>query len=597
MLSWIIALIGGAAFAVFQYRLAGARHAYGLQALRAVAVVIVLALVLNAPIGWSSAGRPYVAVDASVSWLASGDTTLWTRARRAADSVATDTVLLVGDSVRAGKAPERPADVMTRVGPLIERALGAGRAVTLVTDGRIDDPERLSELPSGSAIVIVDGGSSRDAALASFGGPGAAVTGDSVDFTAVIAAGSGGSAAGAVDLSIDGASVAATTIDSMAPFAEREVRWRVHVGPKAGQRLVRVLVTASGDALARNDTLYATLDVAAGASAVFASTAPDFDARYALDVLRGTLAVPTRGYYRVAPGQWRVDGSLAAITEEEVKRSMSEAPIVVIHGDTAVFGPPRSYARGALALIAPPVARGDEYYPTSSPPSPLLGTFSTLPWDSLPPIEVGESPRESEWTALTAKRGRRLDERQVIVGSTTPNRTVIVPAAGLWRWRFRGGRTADTFVSLWGSIFDWLAGETVDLRGPRPAASWSRVGEPIRWRRGGMRDSSALVVLSRRGGQAPDTIQLRFGTGSTYTETEPMAAGVYTTNIGDSEGLLAVNASSEWIPRRPSVQAGAIGNAVAMGRAPQARSAWWLYAIALAALCAEWILRRKIGLR
>jgi len=45
------------------------------------------------------------------------------------------------------------------------------------------------------------------------------------------------------------------------------------------------------------------------------------------------------------------------------------------------------------------------------------------------------------------------------------------------------------------------------------------------------------------------------------------------------------------------VQAGAIGNAAAMGRAPQARSAWWLYAIALSALCAEWILRRKIGLR
>ena len=129
-------------------------------------------------------------------------------------------------------------------------------------------------------------------------------------------------------------------------------------GAKAGQRLVRVTVAAPGDKLAANDTLFATLDVAAGAAAVFASTTPDFDARYALDVLRGTLAVPTRGFYRVAPGQWRVDGTLAAIPEDEVKKNLAEAPIVVIHGDTAVFGAPRGYAKGALALVAPPVAKG-----------------------------------------------------------------------------------------------------------------------------------------------------------------------------------------------------------------------------------------------
>lgn len=597
MLSWLIALVVGAAFAVGQYRWAGAPAAWRLQALRGITVAIVIAMVLNAPLGWSRTARPYVAVDASASWLASGDTTLWTRARRAADSVSTDTVLLVGDSVRAGKIPEQPTDVTSHVATLVERALGAGRAVALITDGRIDDPERLAELPSGSSIVIVDGGSRRDAAVASFQGPGAAVTGDSVDFTAVVAAGSAGSAAGKVDLSIDGVSVAVLAIDSMAPFAEREVRWRVQAGAKAGQRLVRVIVSAPGDALARNDTLTATLDVAAGASAVFASTAPDFDARYSLDVLRGTLAVPTRGYYRVAPGQWRVDGTLAAVTEDEVKKSLAEAPIVVIHGDTAAFGPPRSYVRGALALVVPPVSKGEEYYPVASPPSPLLTTFSTLPWDSLPPIEVGDAPKDGEWTALTAKRGRRLDERKVVVGSMTPNRTVVVPASGMWRWRFRGGRNADTFVSFWGSVFDWLAGETVDLRGPRPAASWLRVGEPVRWRRGGMRDSTALVVLRKRGSQKDDSVRLHFATGSNYTETSPMAAGVYATRIGAAEGLLAVNESSEWIPRRASVRAGAIGSAAAAGRAPMARTAWWLYALALLALCAEWILRRRIGLR
>ena len=597
MLSWLIALLAGAGLAYGQYRLAGAVALRRLVVLRGVTFAIVVALLLDAPIGLSRAARQYVALDASASWMASGDSALWRRARAAADSVGGDTLLLVGDSVRAGTPPVVPQDAATRVAPLVERALGAGRAVTLVTDGRVDDPERLADLPDGSHVVVVDGSSRRDAAVASLQGPSAAVTGDSLEFVAVIAAGGAGASPGTVDLAIDGVSQGTAKLDSLAPFAEREVRWRVSAGPKAGPRLVRVVVTTPGDGLARNDTLQAALDVAAGASAVFASTTPDFDARYALDVLRGTLAVPTRGYYRVAPGQWRVDGSLAAVTEEEVRRAVGEAPIVVLHGDTAAFGAPRAVTRGALALFAPPPSRGDEYYPTSAPPSPLLPVFSSLPWDSLPPLEVGEAPGGTEWTGLVARRGRRLDERKVISGSSAPRRVVAITASGFWRWRFRGGRSADTFVSLWGALFDWMAGEATDLRGPRPAAAWIRVGEPVRWRRGGFKDSAATVILKRRGGTKADTVRLSFVGGGSLAESPALAAGVYATRIGDVDGLLAVNESAEWVPRRPTVRAGAIGGGAAVGRAPTARMAWWLYAIALAALCAEWILRRRIGLR
>jgi hypothetical protein len=597
MLSWLVALIVGSAFAVIQYRLGGARNQVRLQALRGIAVTITVALVLNAPVGCSRSVTPYAALDASASWRVAGDSAVWTRAVQAADSVGADTTLLVGDSVRAGDPPASPTDGASRVAPLVERALGSGRAVALITDGRIDDPERLQDLPSGSSVVLIEGATRRDVALASVSLPQSAVTGDTVDIGAVVAAGSGGTAGGRVELSIDGVSLGTQSIDSLAAFAERELRWRVGVGAKAGQRLARVVVTVPGDVLARNDTLYASLEVAAGASAVFASTAPDFDARYALDVLRGTLNVPTRGYYRVAPGQWRVDGALSAVSEEDVRKNLADAPIVVLHGDTAVFGPPRGYVRGSLALFAPPVARGDEYYTTNAPPSPLMSAFSSLPWDSLPPIEVGEAPREAEWTALLARRGRRLDERRVIVGSASPQRTVVIAASGLWRWRFRGGRAADTYVSLWGSVFDWLAGETVDLRGARPASSWVRVGEPIRWRRGGMKDSNAVVVARRRGANTADTIRLRFAGASNTTETASLPVGVYATRIGEVEGLLAVNESAEWVPRRPTVRAGSIGSGAAAGRAPTARTAWWLYAIALAALCAEWIQRRKIGLR
>jgi hypothetical protein len=45
------------------------------------------------------------------------------------------------------------------------------------------------------------------------------------------------------------------------------------------------------------------------------------------------------------------------------------------------------------------------------------------------------------------------------------------------------------------------------------------------------------------------------------------------------------------------VQEGAVGDGVPVDQAPRALGAWWLAAIAILALCAEWLLRRKIGLR
>ena len=147
MLIWLLAVTVGVALAVVQYRLGGALRPPILIALRALALTIILALMLDASSGSGKSVRPYAALDVSQSWLATGDTAVWRRALRSLDSVGADTVLLVGDSVRAGIAPGVPGDGATRVAPLIERALGAGRPVTFVTDGAWTSPTGLPNCP------------------------------------------------------------------------------------------------------------------------------------------------------------------------------------------------------------------------------------------------------------------------------------------------------------------------------------------------------------------------------------------------------------------------------------------------------------------
>src|SRR6185436_10135971 len=233
------------------------------------------------------------------------------------------------------------------------------------------------------------------------------------------------------------------------------------------------------------------------ASAVFVSTSPDQDARFAIAVLRGTLALPTRGFLRIAPGNWRQEGTLAPVSEAEVRQAIRDAPVAILHGDTAIFGPPATSSFGPIALLVPPDVDDGEWYPVAAPASPLSGALAAVPLESLPPIAIGQ-PARGDWTALEARRGREPLRRPVVVGRDTPRRIVTVTGSGFWRWRFRGGASADAYAALWGGIFDWLAAERADRRGAVPDESVVRSGQPIRWRRGSSSDSVVRALLRRR---------------------------------------------------------------------------------------------------
>src|SRR5205823_1496416 len=152
-----------------------------------------------------------------------------------------------------------------------------------------------------------------------------------------------------------------------------------------------------------------------------------------------------------------IEGALTPVSEDEVRRAVREAPVAILHGDTAVFGAPRSVTLGPLALIAPAAASDGEWYPSAAPPSPLAPALAGVVWDSLPPVAVSAQPLKGAWQGVEARRARGQERRTIIGGDDEPRRVAIVAASGLWRWRFRGGVSSDAFTAVWGSLFDWLA--------------------------------------------------------------------------------------------------------------------------------------------
>lgn len=599
MSTWVVAAVGALALAIVLY---GWREPGGLLrrapliALRALALALVIALLLDAPAGRTRPVDPLVALDASASLTRADDSVAWQRAVSRVRELPRDSLLLFGDSVRVAELPSVPGDRASRVAPVVERALAAGRPLILITDGEIDDPAQLQDLPRGSRVELMERGGAADIAVVALEAPRAAVGGDTVELRAVLRAGASSLDSARLDVALAGREVASIRVDSISARSERTVTARVAMAVPDGAHVLAAALRES-DAEPGNDTVAMAVDVARAARAVLVSTRPDPDARFMTAVLRGAISLPTRAYYRVTPDEWRLDGPLTPVADRDVRAAVREAPLLILHGDTAHFGAPRAVATGALALVPNVRDTAGEWYPVAAPASPIASTLSGVPWDSLPPI-VTSSVARGDWEGLVVARARQFDRRSVIAGTERPRRVVVVTAGGFWRWRLRGGRSADAYDALWGSIFDWLAAQRADARAAIPADAILREGERIRWMRGSGEDSLVTVTLRRRGDTArTDSIALRFEAGSTMAESNSLDAGVYDATVAGGAMVLVVNRSAELLPRMPTIQAGSVGGGAVLGDRPRLRERGWPFLVALLALCAEWLLRRRGGLR
>ncbi|MDQ6610996.1 MAG: hypothetical protein M3Y64_01075 [Gemmatimonadota bacterium] len=619
MIRWLIALSIGAAVAWMAYGRAGtapnARTAT-LAALRAAGVALVAALLLGAPAGNAHGASSLVALDASASWLraAAGDTSLVRDALRTAlNDANADSVLLTGDSLRVVTANEAlhmiPTDASSALRPAIDRAAALSRPVVLLTDGEIDDPSVQADLPAGSRIVVPKRVAVADAALAALESPFTVAAGDTLAVTATITAGGAGSAKGEVRLLLDGALVSKAAITALTPYASHQTSLTFPLPRGTKKSVLQAVVATDGDMEARNDTLGIALEIGDKPAAVFISTAPDLDVREALTVLRGALNVPARAYLRIAPGMWREEGSLKAVTEADVRARMSTAGLVIVHGDTALAGS-ASRTRGAQALWLPAKveaaaragenAHAAEWYVTGAPASPLAGALAGLPWDTLPPISASGSARGA-FTILEARLGKAGTPVPIIAGRDKDGfRTLIITGSGFAGWSLRGGRSAAAFVALWGAMFDWLSAGRGDLGAARPVTAVVRAGEPIRWRRGSADSIVTATIVRRHGAQSADiadTVSLHFSNGAPEATSHALRPGVYDVRTVGASGILVVNASRELVPRAPALVSGSATRGLLTASGPIVSDLGWVFALALVLLCGEWLLRRTAGLR
>lgn len=622
VIRWTLALALGVAAAWLAYGRVGSlarSRAILLGALRALAVTIVAAILFGAPSAPPRPAAPLVAIDVSASSRrAVGDENSIVRAWRErlaaavkADAPGADAFVIVGDSIRDIRAADiaalRSDDQGSRVRAAVDRAASLGRPLVLLTDGEVDDAEALAEAPAGSIVRVLANAPRTDGAIADMAVPTNATAGDTITVAATVMAGASATPDAKLRVVVDGIAPVVLPVPALAALTSTRVTSTIALPRGARSAIVRSVLLVPGDAEPRNDTLSSTIDIGDRPSAVFVSTAPDLDVREALVVLRGALNVPTRAFLRVAPGVWRVEGSLAPISEDDVRTQAGAAGMLIVHGDTAWR--PRAAVRSAtgakaLWVPAPPtaiarageVARTPEWYASGVPASPLASALAGLPLDSLPPLTLA-GPAKGSIPVLTAQLGKRGEAVSAIAARTENGvRTIVVSGSGYAGWALRGGRSAEAFGALWGAIFDWLAAGRGDVRAARPMASLLRAGEAVAWRRGGV-DSIVSVRLSRRGESGVDSLTLRFVGASFETTSPALAAGVYDVQVEGGASVLVVNASREWVPRAPTVRDGVLSRGALSSDAPRLADAGWPFVLALLLLCGEWIGRRAVGYR
>ncbi|MEO5511359.1 MAG: vWA domain-containing protein [Longimicrobiales bacterium] len=621
-----------------------------LAALRWAAIALLLLLVfdprLRQPFQRTQAGRAPVLLDASLSMLLPADDgTRWRNASAEAVKRAGPGGIVLFSDVPRTIAPDSlaahvPGGTHSRLLPALQAVAEAGTtAVTVITDGDIEDADAIARwLPRLGVRVewVAPENGSRNATLAELSAPAWAEAGKPVTLQAVVQSTGTTRDSMHVMLRQDGRVIGTASLQT--PGAGRTANVMVSARPNApaGGGFVRIEATIDDggtfhDDDVRNVYVFVSDDPA---GVVLISLEPDWEPRFLLPVLERAAGLPTRGYLRGADGMWlRAGAGLDAgkrVPEDVVRRAAQNADLLVIHNASRVMPAWLSTALPAARrlLVLPAIdasgvplplqlatATTDDWFVSSdAPPSPVAPLLTGLLADDVPPLEalqIAAGP-PGAWSPLTVTRGRRgRPAPLVLAGETDGKRWAVALGMGYWRWAFAGGAARDVYNRLWSSLAGWLTRDATgaDVAALRPVERAVLRGEPVRFvSRAGAMDSVTVRYTHAAGG-TPNVVTVRADRDTAVTGVLPPgtyrydATGYAAAMTVRAAGELTVETySPEFARARASLADGgaAVRTLRARVRASETKplhTSWLPYALLLLLLAAEWILRRRWGLR
>ena len=632
---------------IYRQRELQVRGRWILASLRAGVLLLTLFLVWNpqlpgrlAPQG---AADSWVLLDRSMSMSAGEGGGAWDTARSRARELVAEGARLVtfGERVRplppdslGDISPDEPA---TRLAAALERAAEAGaRRVVVVSDLRVRDPSAAAAvLLRTRADVVLErtGGRVRNVGIPQALAPRAVQSGQDVPLEVVVQ-GEGGDASDSVTVEVreDGRLVASER--RALPPDGRQARVNFTLPPPANEGDVRYVVTAklAGDRFSEDDQRILWLTVGPEIrGAVLLSLRPTWEPRFVLPVLQQVTGLQARGYLRLGDGRYLVaaggTSDRAVVSEEEVRRAMSRAELLVLHrvGRGApdwIVEQARTASRllvfahdpagAALAGVEVGTPLPGEWYPTPElPPSPLAADLSGAELTGLPPLS-GVLPvlGDDAPGPLTLQRdGQGRSERALTLTQVNGRRRVTVLASGFWRWGFREGPPREAYRRLWAAVSGWLlANEAVASgMGVRPAAPVVPREQPVDWLAPGLAEDSIRLRIRAGAADVVDTVVVVPAGESFRTHRLPPGRYSFTADRGagtdrEGEGEFDVEIFTDEMLLSPAVLDSASGagpealrQAAAVGR--PLRTYALPYVLLLVLLCGEWIGRRRLGLR
>ena len=393
---------------------------------------------------------PEVALDASASWLRGAPGCgAWQRGARLARALGGIASSLRRLAARRRARRRRPTDHASRLRAVADRARAA-RAIpsSSITDGELDDPDALLVAARAArASIVMPRRARRDLARRRRSTRRArrARRHASRRASTVVAGGARRAGRHARRCASTTRSSPRMPVDSLGAVrrADGRAARRRRRAPSAPRCCARSFARR-GDAEPRNDTLVARRRrVARGGARVRLDVARLRRARRTRRAARRDVASDARLLSRRARRVAHRRHARARRARARCAAAVRDAPVAILHGDTALFGPPRSGdarpARCSSRRRRPTRASG---IPPRRPPSPLAPALSgAAVGTACRRSAVAPSLPHGEWQGLLDARAgaRGRAPRGPRRHGTTPRRVAVLGASGFWRWRFRGG--------------------------------------------------------------------------------------------------------------------------------------------------------------